>query len=408
MKRTLSGILLGCAVWLSGCGIGPGGVPASYKGLVATRGFVLQDIYLTDSSPTWFMNRSFHIARENIAAGSLQVVWGNYAVYYGGETQLGSGTYKAAVEYPAGTITPCSFGGSPSITVSGYEDATTDPCGPAIPNGATFWVRMLYINPTGVNIFPATAIFDLSREQFESGVGTPHDAVAGGNIVTTPNSFWMSPTALIAPTTKPSVCIIGDSRAVGYKDEVNDKSGDVGEIARSIGPSYAYSNLGAVGEAAQGAVSHLVNRSRLFQFCTHVIDEYGINDLTPPRTAAQIAADRSTLATLSGRPTFGTTLPAETSSTDSWSTLANQTAIRNPDQFNQLVRSGISGEVGYFDVAAGLDPKHLEKFPVGPVPGTAAGPPMYSTPDGIHENATGNMLIQHSGVINPAAISKVR
>jgi sugar lactone lactonase YvrE len=105
---------------------------SSYKGIVATRGYV-SNVVGGGANATWVMNRSFHIARENISAGSMQVVWGNYLSNFGGDSTYGPGTYKAAIEYPAGTITPCTFSGVATGTVAAGADATTDPCGPCDP-----------------------------------------------------------------------------------------------------------------------------------------------------------------------------------------------------------------------------------------------------------------------------------
>ena len=83
-----------------------------------------------------------------------------------------------------------------------------------------------------------------------------------------------------------------------------------------------------------------------------------------------------------------------TTSTDGWKTLANETTEFNTDPFNDLVRAGIAGESGYFDVDLGLDPGDLQKFPP------------YTTPDGIHENAAGNTIIRASGVVKPEVLTR--
>jgi hypothetical protein len=181
---------------------------------------------------------------------------------------------------------------------------------------------------------------------------------------------------------------------------VTDATGDIGEIARSIGPSYGYTNLAVAGDSAKAAVTGIANRSRMFAYCSHVIDEYGVNDLALGESTSTITAARTTLAQMSGKPTYGTTIPAETNSTDNWATLANQTTKIDTDPLNGLIRNGITGEIGIFDVAAGLDPTDQQKFPV------SAGTPFYSTPDGIHENSTGNLLIRNSGVIQPSVLQR--
>ena len=268
----------------------------AYTGLVATRTEIPISYY---GGNTWFMDRSYHWARTAVAAGSMRIVWANYYVSGGAEQDPGSAAYKAAVEYPAGTITPCTFSGAQTVTVAGLADAITDPCGPAIPQGAMFWVRALR---TGGMIFSAGEApgrhYSITLDNYQAGQGTPNDQVYAGTMQQSDGWYSMLPAAIIASTTQPAACLAGDSRVKGVFDVADDVSGDTGELARAVGPFLAYTKLASPGELGLQALGSYRNRLRLLQFCSFVIDEYGINDLNNGQSASQVAATRTALAGL--------------------------------------------------------------------------------------------------------------
>lgn len=378
-------------------------VPSLYTGLVATR---TETLASHNASLTWMSNRSFHVARTAIAAGTMQIVWGNYWVTTSNvETSPGTATIQASVEYPAGTITVCTFAGSGTASVAGLADAITDPCGPAIPLGARFWIRALYTNSAGI-IYNSlqTNHYSSSLEQNQYGTGTPTSCVSSGtcpNNTGSNSALGMPPLAIIGVTSAASVCLAGDSRMMGYQDATTDASGDTGEIARSVGPVLAYTKLAVGSTTGAQALTNFTNRMRMVGYCSHVVDEYGVNDKAQASASdATVASTRSSLATMFGKPTFGTTLPPETSSTDSWATTTNQTVTVSTTGFNALAIAGITGEVGVFDIDSVVDPLGLNLWPVSRVVGATSGTARFSTPDGIHENAVLNRIIAQSGVVN--------
>lgn len=377
---------------------------ASYLGIIATRGDLNQSN--VGVGTTWIMDRSAHIARQTIPALGLKIVWGNY--YVNGSSQEvnpGSGTYEASIEYPAGTFTRCLFGGSNTVIVAGLADAMTDWCGPAIPNGVKFWVRCLYINTSGGIIFSGGVPYSATDEGDLFGSGAPTNDVVTGTI---PNgaggsgSTGFHPYAIIGNTTAPTLCLIGDSRMTGANDLVNNFSGDTGEVARTIGPLLAYTKLAVFGTSLNTTVLNFTNRLRITKYCSHVIDEYGINDIAGGRSAAQLASDRTTMASLVALPIYGTTIQGETTSSDSWATTANQTVSGNSSvvtTFDGLERAGITGEYGYFDIAAIIDPGATAKWPVAANVFATTGTAGYATTDGVHESPAMNQLIQQSNII---------
>ena len=151
------------------------------------------------------------------------------------------------------------------------------------------------------------------------------------------------------------------------------------------------------GDTTAAFIASHTNRVLASQWCTHVVDQYGVNDLTGGTVQATIAANRSTIAGyFTGKPVFGTTIPPVTTSTDSWVTQVNQALNfynSNRYNFNALVAAGISGETNYFDISSALDPTNSGKWPV-------TGQSSYYTGDGTHEGNTANIAIARSGVIN--------
>lgn len=378
---------------------------STYVGLVATRGDLNNSS--TGTGTTWIMDRSAHIARQTIPASGLRIVWGNY--YINGssvETSVGTGTYEASIEYPSGTMTRCLFSGSNTVAVAGGADATTDGCGPAIPVGAKFWVRCLYVNVTGGIIFSGSVPYSATDEGDNFGSGAPTNNVITGTIANGAGgtaSTGFHPYAIIGNTTNPSVCLIGDSRVTGYGDLVNNFSGDTGELARAIGPVMAYTKLAIYGSSLNTTAVNFTGRARIAKYCSHAINEYGINDIGGGRSAAQLSADHTTMAAnVAPIPIYGTTIPTSTTSTDSWATTANQTGTQNPSvvtTFNGLMRAGIAGESGYFDIAAIVDPSAIGKWPVSANVFATSGSANYATTDGIHESPAMNQLIQQSNVV---------
>ena len=143
---------------------------------------------------------------------------------------------------------------------------------------------------------------------------------------------------------------------------------------------------------------------RIIGYCSHVIDAYGLNDMGYGPLSSVIAT-RTALAAMFGKPTWGTTLPPVTYSTDNWASIANQTERTDTRPLNALIRGGVPGETGYFDVAEAVDPNQAGDWPVAPNIGATVGTPFYATMDGIHESPVMNELIHTSGVINPGKLT---
>lgn len=371
-----------------------GGLPA-YLGQVATR-CAFNTGRVTGSTQGMF--KEGHFARDNITALTLR--WDDrYSM-----SELASGastTIECAVEYPSGTYTRVTFSGvNQGVMVSGgsiLSDSTTV----AIPNGALFWLRTWKSNPNGMlgtdaNPRVTTVLGDAS----ETGT-TVTNRVMGGTISS--NATYLStPSAILGMTQRPSVLLVGDSRVVGLQDlPASSRSGDSGEVARSIGGNFGYICTAMSGESAQGFWGQGNVRRSLRQYVSHVICNFGINDLhSGGFTLANMQTLYPNIWAGLGAPAFPVyqlTLPPVTTSTDGWTTVANQTvagyeAIRV--SVNNWIRT--QGDIqlaGIFDITLALESaRDSGKW----LPGYVN--------DGIHENATAANAIVSSGAINPALI----
>lgn len=366
------------------------GTPSSYLGEVATRAAV-PNFY--SAGYKTFMSRSTHYARQTIT--SLQIVVPNFYVMSGtGEVSSGGpATYTASIEYPAGTFHQIKFGGATSGVVAADTELLSDPVTVSIPNGQPFWVRMFYTNSAGGGIFRLYSVNQTAAVAFGDATNyttSPSDQTMGGTVSDSSPLIQNFPAAIVANTVQASICMIGDSRVLGTSDAGSDDSLDTGPIGRYIGQKYGYINMGISGDTANAFVGgpH-VNRVALGAYCSVGIDEYGINDIVSAVTSAQLVGFRTSLAGLfPGLQMYGATLEPETTSTDNWATVGNQTlnsynSVRLT--FNAAVAVGIPGELNYIDMSGMVDPTNTGKWPVT---GSANG----CTIDGVHENAVSAAL----------------
>jgi hypothetical protein len=327
----------------------------SYLGQIATRSFVPNNFVSTNKQS---MSRSRHLCQQ--AVTSLQIVVSNFYVpetggNLGVEMAPGStATVTASIEYPAGTFTQVTFGGSASGTVPDGGVLFSDFVSVTIPQGATFYVRQYITTAAGMVYSDNGSIDYTNGDGFKFGASGIADQTMGGTVTHNDNFNGFFPLAILGTTNRASVAIIGDSRAYGYQDIYSDTSGDRGELARSIGPSLAYMSLTTPSDKAALWVASHTNRLQIAKYCSHAVIQLGINDISGGRTASQLIADYATIAGLIGKPIFCCTLAPRSNSTDSWQTVANQTAFAQEAQrssFNTSVRAGLSGFAGYFEIA---------------------------------------------------------
>lgn len=380
---------------------------APYLGNVATR--VDLPNQLGTTTPYANIKRG-HYARDNIT--SLQLVIPNFYVKASAATgEIATGadaTVAASVEYPIGTRTQVLFSTSTTGTITSGSFLISDAVSVTIPRDELFYVYIFWNCSAGLpyRAYSANKPGVFGTDRYEYSTGVLADKTMSGTITqtspTATNTFGCC--AILAQTRRPSIMILGDSRTLGTQD-VNDSSGDLGTVARSIGPTLPYANYGISSLSAAGWNNSHANQLLLKQYFTHVINTMSGNDIYGGASAATTRTRLETMnANFTGMPLYVSTCEAETTSTDSWTTTANQTVIGAATSnvqrlaFNALVRAGsIAGSVGYFEIADQVE--SARDSSLWNANGVTAN---WYTQDGIHESQTACLAIKNSGCINPA------
>jgi hypothetical protein len=325
--------------------------PSLYLGQVATRTFIPNTFNGTNKQ---IMSRTFHYARDAIT--SLQLVIPNF--YFNllaspGSTEAGPGSgtsITASIEYPAATFTQVKFSGSATGSPADNSLLVSDAVSIAIPNGAQFFVRTWFSNANGIMFGLYSSSNGLSTgDGTVFGVTTP-DLTMSGSITQATNVVGVAPCAIIAQTRKASVYLLGDSRVFGLRD-TGDSSGDLGELARSLGPTLAYINGGCPGDRSVDFTTgtHGANRRALMAYTSHMISNFGINDVTAGNSPASVLSAYQTITGYHPGPKYICTIAPQT--TGAW-TLANgsdQTVTANEANrvsLNTSIRSGVANFAG--------------------------------------------------------------
>jgi hypothetical protein len=294
----------------------------TYDGIVATRGSApsVQD------SHTQVMSRVASFTRS--AVTQIKIITPNW--YAGENTPGATATLTASIEYPVGVCTQLKWSTATSVTVSDGGQVTSDYATLSIPTNTQFWIREYMTNASGV---PVDAYqgqnLALGDALILGNSGVVDQTVSCGTVTDGGTFESLAPLAIIAPITAPSVCILGDSIALGVDNaHTPNSTGDSGAIAPSIAPSFGYSNMGVNGDTASTFASTLnTNRRAVLSYCSHLIVEYGTNDFSfGGSSVAQLQTDLTTIYGFApvGTVTFQTTLFPRTCSTDSWATTTNQ------------------------------------------------------------------------------------
>ncbi|WP_156970945.1 SGNH/GDSL hydrolase family protein [Beijerinckia mobilis] len=299
----------------------------------------------------------------------------------------------AYVEYPFGTFTPFKFGGSTTGSIPNASFMATDLAAVNIPNGATFRIHFSGYFPNGIIYCPNTNTRNLTGGDKWNFGASPYTGFPT-NYGTDAGSGFYGPCAIVGPSSRLAVALIGDSIMFGYMDAVSDLGADTGIMARAVGAKYAYINMGVPSDRTMYAATGFVNRATLTNlYCQGVISNYGINDLAASRTWVQLSADLQTLyGKLSGKPILQCTIGPKTTSSDGW-TSATQTLFAGEAErknANSAIRGCLPNTIGHVEVANVLETgwnTGLYKFPG-------------FTTDGTHPNQAGNLLLAFAGAVD--------
>lgn len=402
---------------------------APYTGNIANGTNTPQSKSAATSCPgstvcTQFQTRSVIKFTEN--AASFKVQWPNFFVataVAGAETGSGTaGTISMQIEYPSGVCTRVTFSASNTATVPDNGTLISDTISLPVVAGTFGYVRTFGTGFTtgivgGLNSILTSPTIDIPNGEGMQVANTGMTEINCGSAITQTNANWMTrPVAIIGTTINRTICDTGDSIAMGVFDSVlSDKNDYGGVVERPLG-SYSPLNFISIavgGDRANWVISNHAVRATLYPYCTQFISEYGVNDIIgAARSAPQVSADLTTLAgiytaAVPGAHVFQTTITPDTTSTDSWATTVNQTDVsgnQNIITLNGLIRGGLSGFSGFFEIAnnltSGVD---SGKWAVNGFANFCTGP----SGAGLHPNTNCYMQILNSGAINPSLLNFV-
>jgi hypothetical protein len=373
----------------------------THVGVVATRGVAPA----TSGAGGYLMSRTGHIFRASVT--SFQLV---YACFAGSpETALGADcTITAGVEFPVGTFAQqVMFGGSPTGTIINGSYIVSDPISVPVANGATIRARQWMHNTSALPISSGTWT---NFTNFGDTTDCSASAQMDRTTDTSTPSFNCSgdvyyPVAIIGAITKPSPCFLGDSIASGQND-TSDSSGDVGIVARSLGPNFGWSAFSVPGtSAANWNSGHTARAAIINAYCTDIISELGINDLPTQTAAGTLALLQTVWGTFPGKRVYQTTItPAATSTNNFTDCCANQTDLESGKNaaLNVLLFASPAGLTSVFDVAASI--ANGSTSTASPELWLTNGTPGYcvataSPSFGVHPTQACYLLIQASGAI---------
>lgn len=345
------------------------------------------------------MTRSTHIALENIT--ELQTAWANWYVSAnntGELTAAGTLTLTASVEYPLGTIAGTfKWDGSASVSIAALTTSLSDTLsGLDIPAGAMFAIRSYALGTTGI-VFSGEGGSNAYSAATFAVSGVVDSTQVGGAITDTQAGIGYRPVAILGATTRPTIAITGDSRPLGLADTASGLYLGRGIFERAVAKRFGYIRMAASGEQLQtilvngGATNYARRKELIDAYCTHILSDYGINDLNSGgRSAAQLTADLQTAVTLFGKPWIHATLSPVATSSNSFIDSAGQTtnATVNPKRltFNASVRNGDGGISGFIEWA-----NHVESAPDSGKWKSDGSTTFLWTTDGTHETQYANV-----------------
>lgn len=253
-------------------------------------------------------------------------------------------TIEASLEYPAGTFTRITFNnGSDSVLIKKGFGITSDLIKAYIPTDAVFWIRTKVTVTAGqvwLKAFTTSNGNGIGGEGSEQGV----DKVMSGTIANgTTNSYAAAAVLGVSSTTKGSIICYGDSISAGTGDSGTSSTGlnlSGGLYGRAFGKNYPMLNLNIPGLQAMSYAKATNTAAKwydeILSSCQYSISNLGINDCGSTSTQAQIQAyllDIWYVQKSRGVKVYQTTITPRTTSTDGWTTTANQT-INNGNSSN--------------------------------------------------------------------------
>jgi lysophospholipase L1-like esterase len=371
------------------------------------------------------MYRTVHASLKNASLSNIQATYGNYNTSAAAADTSGANTitiYPSLDLYNAGYVAPIpfTFSGKNPIPILPGQTITSDVLDPSIwiPPNTEFWDRCFVdAGPTGT--WPLSNDISIFSEECQI-VGPATINQSHGGQAFHVSGYVYGPMYITGIPSTPTACWLGlgDSVMVGFGDIINPIPGlnysyAKGWFERLVGNAYGCVQLACGGQTAQqsangGAIYRL--GGNLGKYCTHAIMALGINDIgTLLHTASQVEANVATCVALLRSQgiakVYVTTFQPQTTSTDNWATVANQSVYSfesNRLAYNNDIRStngAIVGADGYFEIC----------IPCESSPGSgkfiANGTADYATADGLHPSPVLNGIVAAYNLAQIQAIS---
>lgn len=314
---------------------------------------------------------------------------------------------KASFEITTGTYIPIHFEGEDPttgyVTVAPGCWAVSKPLGYNMPG-----LTKIYVN---TNVQPAISGgtypigYAVDNGQGENWLVTTTDYTATPSPGSSGGSNGFVPIAICAVPTGgnsnvPVVLLVGDSIAAGVGGFNNDAAGTDGGLCANAfqAAGICYMNYGSNGYNLRQMSAHQRSRQHKMEIatsCTSVFLIGGTNDLNSNATLADMKASLTTLwadYAATGAKVWAFTVPPRTTSTDSFATVANQSAA-TPDfgpevtggsvltQLNAWIRAKQPNVFGVVDLFS-----YVAKYNV--VNNTWVWDPTKNLGDGTHPLAT--------------------
>jgi lysophospholipase L1-like esterase len=364
---------------------------------VASHPFELRS---TQSDIGQYQRTRHHIYQ---AATEIRFVYGNYTIGSGDIDVANSITVKASMEYPLGTYWPIHFPGEDAngyVTLRPGKFIVSDPICATLTVNSELWVNTLVAPVGGTGVYPVGGSISGSGGTISEWriPATTTDYTVSAPSGTNSQGPGYAPLAIIGRcvTDQPVWAIIGDSIPSGTGDSayMSWGTGENGWARRSLNNIIPYVFISRGSTLARDWPNRGSRYSaQLLNRCTHALVTFGTNDLTNSRTLAQIQADLTAIWQAQvdrGIKVYQATILPNTTSTDSWATLANQTPVASNSvrtQLNDWIRTipaPLSGIVEIADIVESA--RNSGKWIVN---GTAN----YPTADGTHPSAATHALI---------------
>lgn len=300
-------------------------------------------------------------------------------------------------------LTPVKWSGAASVAIADGSSALSDAVSVTIPYGAQFVERMYQVNQVGVmqaetsrkvNAICGDAVNNSNVDQ----------TMSGASVTNTAGNFPITAQAIVGTTTRPTIGTLGSSRMVGAGDALGLDAGGNQGYTRMFGRLFGYIDTSVVGDtlvviSGSGGAKR---RALIAAYASHLWMDPGLNDFnfnsaTPATVEGYITSMVSSWGGGLGKVIINDEA-AWTTSTDGWTTSANQT-VTSFEANRVSLNTWIDALTGFNQVVM---PNQFDgngvNFNIWNNP--AVGGSQF-TADGIHENTATDRAMAASGIFNP-------